>query len=240
MTRYFVNYIDADEVRELRKAEHQRPIGKYEDGEEIMSHLGTVVQQYVGLASVPTQDIMNDPPVIIGIEKTESRWHGTVWWMARPLPVSWIKPRNEIEFEIPGCTREYVAGQDEQLDWMSFYAESPCYAIANLKLKDGRKIGELPEEELQTLFAEVDFDNFKFDPQSATSSPEDVDKQEEVVFDDLCICINCEYMIHVDDSSNGICGECGCGNPEHPGYDDIGSVGAGRDYDFYEEFNGSL
>ncbi|MGB1955858.1 MAG: hypothetical protein ACPHUK_09690, partial [Candidatus Poseidoniaceae archaeon] len=139
MTRYFVNYIDADEVRELRKAEHQRPIGKYEDGEEIMSHLGTVVQQYVGLASVPTQDIMNDPPVIIGIEKTESRWHGTVWWMARPLPVSWIKPRNEIEFEIPGCTREYVAGQDEQLDWMSFYAESPCYAIANLKLKDGRK-----------------------------------------------------------------------------------------------------
>ena len=65
-------------------------------------------------------------------------------------------------------------------------------------------------------------------------------RSDIVVFDDLCICINCEYMIHVDDSSNGICGECGCGNPEHPGYDDIGSVGAGRDYDFYEEFNGSL
>ena len=49
MTRYFVNYIDSDEVRALRETEHERPIGKYEDGEEIMSHLGTVVQQYVGL-----------------------------------------------------------------------------------------------------------------------------------------------------------------------------------------------
>ena len=40
MTRYFVNYIDSDEVRALRETEHERPIGKYEDGEEIMSHLG--------------------------------------------------------------------------------------------------------------------------------------------------------------------------------------------------------
>ena len=35
MTRYFVNYIDVDEVQELRKTQHERPIGKYEDGEEI-------------------------------------------------------------------------------------------------------------------------------------------------------------------------------------------------------------
>ena len=41
MTRYFVNYIDSDEVRALRETEHERPIGKYEDGEEIMSHLAT-------------------------------------------------------------------------------------------------------------------------------------------------------------------------------------------------------
>ena len=237
MTRYFVNYIDADEVRALRETEHDRPIGKYEDGEEIMSHLGTVVQQYVGLASVPTQDVIDNPPVIIGITKSENRWHGTVWWMARPLSVSWIKPRNELDFDLPGCTREYVAGQDEPLGWMSFYAESPCYAIAHLKLNDGRMIGELPEEELQTLFAVVDFENFKFDPQEAFS-PENVIEQEEVVFDDLCICINCEYMIHVDDSSNGICGECGCGEPEHPAYEDVGRDG--RDYDFYEEFYGSL
>ena len=127
MTRYFVNYIDADEVRELRKTEHQRPIGEYEDGEKIMSHLGTVIQQYVGLASTPTQDVIDNPPVVIGIKKTESRWHRQ---MARHLPVSWIKPRNELDF-LPGCTREYVAGQDEKFDWMSFYAESPCYAIAN-------------------------------------------------------------------------------------------------------------
>ena len=239
MARYFVNYIDDDEARELRKTEHQRPIGEYEDGEKIISHLGTVIQQYVGLASTPTQDVIDNPPVVIGIKKTESRWHGTVWWMARHLPVSWIKPRNELDFEVPGCTREYVAGQDEQLDWMSFYAQSPCYAIANLKLNDGRTIGELPEEELQTLFAEVDFENFKFDPQEALS-PENVIEQEEVVFDDLCICINCEYMIHVDDSSNGICGECGCSEPEHPGYEDIGNKQEGRSYDFFKEFNGSL
>ena len=69
MTRYFVNYIDADEVRELRKTEHQRPIGEYEDGEKIMSHLGTVIQQYVGLASTPTQDVIDNPPVVIGIKK---------------------------------------------------------------------------------------------------------------------------------------------------------------------------
>ncbi|MGB1955240.1 MAG: hypothetical protein ACPHUK_06535, partial [Candidatus Poseidoniaceae archaeon] len=84
MTRYFVNYIDADEVRALRETEHERPIGKYEDGEEIMSHLGTVVQQYVGLASVPTQDVIDNPPVIIGITKSEDHWYGDVWWMARP------------------------------------------------------------------------------------------------------------------------------------------------------------
>ncbi|MDB2367274.1 hypothetical protein N9V76_02440 [Candidatus Poseidoniales archaeon] len=240
MTRYFVNYIDVDEVQELRKTQHERPIGKYEDGEEIMSYLGTVVQQHVGLASVPTQDVIDDPPVVIGIKKIQSRWHGTVWYMARQLPVSWIKPRAEIDFDVLGCTREYVAGQDEPLGWMSFYAESPCYAIADLKLNDGRKIGDLPEEELQTLFAEVNFENFRFDPQSATSSPEDVDKQEEVVFDDLCICINCEQMMHVDFSSEGYCPECGCGEPEHPGYDDIGGKGAGRDYDFFKEFCGSL
>ena len=63
-----------------------------------------------------------------------------------------------------------------------------------------------------------------------------MDKQEEVVFDDLCICINCEQMMHVDFSSEGYCPECGCGNPEHPGYDDIGSVGGGREYEFYEVF----
>ena len=240
MTRYFVNYIDADEVRALRETEHERPIGKYEDGEEIMSHLATVIQQHVGLASAPTQEVIDDPPVIIGITKREERWHGTVWWMARPLSVSWIKPRDELDFEIPGCTREYVAGQDEPLGWMSFYAESACYAIANLKLNDGRTIGELPDEELQTLFAEVDFENFKFDPQRARGSLNDNEKLEEFTLDDLCICINCEEMIHVDFSSSGYCPECGCGEPEHPGYDDIGSKGGGRGYDFFKEFCGSL
>ena len=238
MTRYFVNYIDSDEVRALRETEHERPIGKYEDGEEIMSHLGTVVQQYVGLASIPTQDVIDNPPVIIGITKGEDRWHGTVWYMARPLPVSWIKRRTDLDFEVVGCTREYVAGQDEQLDWMSFYAESACYAIANLKLNDGRKISQLPEEDLQTLFEEVDFENFKFDPQRARGSLNDNEKLEEFTLDELCICINCEQMIHIDFSSSGFCPECGCGEPEHPAYEDTGSDG--RDYDFYEEFYGSL
>ena len=73
MTRYFVNYIDSNEVRELRKTEHERPIGKYGDGDEIMSHLGTVIQQYVGLASASAQDVIDNPPVIIGIAKSEDR-----------------------------------------------------------------------------------------------------------------------------------------------------------------------
>ena len=62
MTRYFVNYIDDEELRELRKTQHERPIGEYEDGEKIMSHLGTVVQQYAGLASAPDQDVIDNPP----------------------------------------------------------------------------------------------------------------------------------------------------------------------------------
>ena len=164
MTRYFVNYIDDEEVRELRKTQHERPIGEYEDGEKIMSHLGTVVQQYVGLASTPAQDVIDNPPEVIGISKTEQPGHGTIWWMTRPLILSWIKPRKELDFEVPGCTREYVGGEEEKSGWMSFYAQSPCYAIANLKLNDGRTLNEVPDEELQTLFAEVDFENFKFDP----------------------------------------------------------------------------
>ena len=99
MTRYFVNYIDDEEVRELRKTQHERPIGEYEDGEKIMSHLGTVVQQYVGLASTPDQDVIDNPPEVIGISKTEQPGHGTIWWMTRPLILSWIKPRKELDFE---------------------------------------------------------------------------------------------------------------------------------------------
>ena len=26
------------------------------------------------------------------------------------------------------------------------------------------------------------------------------------------------------------------GNPEHSGYDDIGSIGGGREFEFYDEF----
>jgi hypothetical protein len=159
--------------------------------------------------------------------------------MARPIQLSWIKPRSELEFEVPGCSREYVGGQDEKSDWWSFYAESPCYAIANLKLNDGRSLDEVPDDELQTLFAEVDFENFKFDPQGAIGSLEKSkafhgDALEEIDYDHLCICINCECLIHVDDSSNGICGECGCGNPEHPAYDDMHQQ---MEYTFFEEFS---
>lgn len=241
MTRFFVNYIDYEEISELRKTEHERPIGRYEDGEEIMSNLGTVVQQYVGLASTPEQDVIDNPPEVIGISKTESRWNPgqVIWRIARPIQLSWIKLRTELEFEVPGCSREYVGGQDEKSDWWSFYAESPCYAIANLKLNDGRSLGEVPDDELQTLFAEVDFENFKFDPQGAIGSLEKSkefhgDALEEIDYDDLCICINCECLIHVDDSSNGICGECGCGNPEHPAYDDMQPH---MGYTFFEEFD---
>ena len=241
MTRYFVNYIDYEEISELRKTGHERPIGRYEDGEEIMSNLGTVVQQFVGLASTPEQDVIDDPPEVIGISKTESRWNPgeVIWWMARPIQLSWIKLRSELEFEVPGCSRDYVGGQDEKSDWWSFYAESPCYAIANLKLNDGRSLDEVPDDELQTLFAEVDFENFKFDPQGAIGSLEKSkefhgDALEEIDYDDLCICINCECLIHVDDSSNGICGECGCGNPEHPAYDDMQPH---MGYTFFEEFD---
>jgi len=241
MTRYFVNYIDYEEISELRKTGHERPIGRYEDGEEIMSNLGTVVQQYVGLASAPGEDVIDNPPEVIGISKTESRWNPgqVIWWMARPIQLSWIKLRSELEFEVPGCSRDYVGGQDEKSDWWSFYAESPCYAIANLKLNDGRSLDEVPDDELQTLFAEVDFENFKFDPQGAIGSLEKSkefhgDALEEIDYDDLCICINCECLIHVDDSSNGICGECGCGNPEHPAYDDMQPH---MGYTFFEEFD---
>jgi len=241
MTRYFVNYIDGKETFELMKTKHERPIGRYEDGEEIMSNLGTVVQQYIGLASAPGQDVIDNPPEVIGISKTESRWNPgeVIWWMARPIQLSWIKLRSELEFEVPGCSRDYVGGQDEKSDWWSFYAESPCYAIANLKLNDGRSLDEVPDDELQTLFAEVDFENFKFDPQGAIGSLEKSkefhgDALEEIDYDDLCICINCECFIHVDDSSNGICGECGCGNPEHPAYDDMQPH---MGYTFFEEFD---
>ena len=239
MTRYFVNYIDDEEVRELRKTQHERPIGEYEDGEKIMSHLGTVVQQYVGLASAPDQDVIDNPPEVIGISKTEQPGHGTIWWMTRPLILSWIKPRKELDFEVPGCTREYVGGEEERSGWMSFYAQSPCYAIANLKLNDGRTLNEVPDEELQTLFAEVDFENFKFDPQGAIGSLEKSlefhgEHKEEVSYEDLCLCINCEYLIHVDDSSDGVCGECGCFNPEHPAYDDVHHH---MEYTFFDEFN---
>ena len=238
MTRYFVNYIDYEEVRELRKTQYERPIGEYEDGEKIMSHLGTVVQQYVGLASAPDQDVIDNPPEVIGISKTEQPGHGTIWWMTRPLILSWIKPRKELDFEIPGCTREYVGGEEERSDWMSFFAQSRCYAIANLKLNDGRTLNDVPDEELQTLFAEVDFENFKFEPQGAIGSLEKSlefhgDWKEEVGYEDLCLCISCECLIHVDDSSNGVCGECGCSNPEHPAYDDMRR---NMEYTFFDEF----
>ena len=236
MTRYFVNYIDFEEVQALRATEHERPIGKYENGEEIMSHLGTVVQQYVGLASVPPRDVLDDPPVIMGITEIEAPNNGREWYMARPFPATWIKPRSELCVQIPGCTRAFVAGRDEPLQWWSFYAEAPCYAVADLKLSDGRKISELPDGELHTLFAEVKLEDFKFDPQNAIDPRHQSGEDEEPVpLEDLCFCINCEHMIHVDFSSSGWCPACGCSEPEHPGYEDIMSDERGFDC-FYDDF----
>ena len=235
-TRFFVNYIDPDEIQALRKTEHSRPIGRTEDGEDIMSHLGTIVQQYVGLASKPDQDVIDNPPTIIGISRRKRGWQGEVWIMSRPLYPAWIKPLTELDLTIPGCKREFVAGEEKRASWHSFYAESNCYAIADLRLtKDGRRLKELPPEELENLFAEVEFDDFRFDPEGSIGSLEKRDEffkssPTEVEFDTLCFCINCECLIHQDNVANGECWECGCPEPEHPAYE-------GADYNcIFEEF----
>ena len=222
-----MNYIDPIEIKELRKTEHERRIGRTEGGDDIMSQLGTVVQQYVGLASNPDVHTMEKPPTIIGISKREHPYQGESWLMSRPLRPSWIRRRSELVFTIPGCTREFVAGEEEMGTWHSFYAESYCYAVSNLKLKkDGRMIKQLPQGELENLFAEVDFEDFKFDPEGsigslAKSNEFHGDNIREVRFEDLCFCINCECLILQDDVSEGFCGECGCSNPEHPAYEDV-------------------
>lgn len=221
MSRVYVNFIDHDEIMELRKTEHERPIGRTEEGEDILSYLGTVVQQYVGLAGQPSPEDIEKPPQIIGISKSIEDEKEN-WTISRPFFPEWIKSRSELNFEIPGCTREFVAGQDEQWSWRSFYAESNCYAVTNLRLiNDGRMLKELTDAELSNLFAEVDMASFRMDPEGSIGDPNlEVDEDREVIFDDLCFCINCECLIHVDDVGNGICGECGCGEPESPVYED--------------------
>jgi len=227
LSRYFVNYIDQHEVIELRKTEHSRPIGRDEYGNDIMSELGTVVQQYVGLASNPESHVIEKPPTIIGISKRQHPYHGESWLISRPLEPSWIKRRTELDFTIPGCSREFVAGEEAKATWYSFYAESYCYAVGNLKLKkNGKMIKDLPKDQLESLFAEVDFEDFKFDPEGSIGSLSKAqdfhgDNITEVGFEDLCFCINCECLILQDDVSDGICGECGCSNPEHPAYEDV-------------------
>ena len=94
-------FIDHDEIKHLRKTEHERPIGRTEEGEDILSHLGTVVQQFVGLAGQPSPEDIEKPPQIIGISKSIDDGKEN-WIISRPFFPEWIK---SVNFEQGICCR---------------------------------------------------------------------------------------------------------------------------------------
>lgn len=218
--RYFLKYLDLQETSYLRKQTYPRTIGRYEDNSPITSDLGSVIRRYMGIDSVP-MDLVGDlkDVSIIGVLKNDN---GN-WIISREFKPDWIRKYEDLGYlYIPEEFRkEYVAGTNKEPHWMNFFATSNCYAIGETKLLDGRKVSELSNDELQNLFSEIDINTFRFFPQGSVGSIYDPDYDEtfpgeENEFSELCYCINCECMIHVDDVSNGVCAECGADEPESP------------------------
>ena len=218
--RYFFKYLDLNETAYLRNQSHPRTIGRYEDNSPITSDLGSVIRRYMGMRSVP-EDLVGDlkDVSIIGVLKNDNG----DWIISREFKPDWVRKFEDLGYlYIPEEFRkEYVAGTNKEPHWMNFFATSNCYAIGETRLLDGRKVSQLSIDELQNLFSEIDIKTFRFFPQGSLGRINDPNyhetfPDEENDFGELCYCINCECMIHVDDVSNGVCAECGADEPESP------------------------